>query len=277
MTDSVIPPATQVVISRKEAIARGLSHYYTGVPCKHGHIALRTVAGACIVCSVANATAYHKKHPEKARAATAAWKASNIEVARERNTAQKAEYRKLNPEKVKASGLAWRERNREYLRDLAAKYRAEKPEILKAWRAANSGKVQEHKARHAAKHSVKCAAAAAAWRAQHPQRHRDNARAYRLANPEAVLATGRNRRAREKAAEGSHTAADIRRIYALQKGRCACCGVSVGKKYHVDHIIPLIKGGSNWPSNLQIACPMCNVKKRDKDPVTFMQSLGRLL
>lgn len=40
------------VISRSEAIARGLKTYYTGKPCKHGHIAGRYVSAnsACMEC-----------------------------------------------------------------------------------------------------------------------------------------------------------------------------------------------------------------------------------
>ena len=36
--------------TRKEAKATGATHYYTGGPCKHGHIALRKTKGACVEC-----------------------------------------------------------------------------------------------------------------------------------------------------------------------------------------------------------------------------------
>ena len=36
--------------TRSEAKALGASHYFTGVPCKHGHIALRKTKGACVEC-----------------------------------------------------------------------------------------------------------------------------------------------------------------------------------------------------------------------------------
>jgi 5-methylcytosine-specific restriction endonuclease McrA len=33
------------------------------------------------------------------------------------------------------------------------------------------------------------------------------------------------------------------------------------QSYHIDHMIPLSRGGSNWPSNLQLLCPRCNLSK----------------
>jgi hypothetical protein len=36
--------------TRKEAKAQGAEYYFTGTPCKHGHIALRKTKGACIEC-----------------------------------------------------------------------------------------------------------------------------------------------------------------------------------------------------------------------------------
>jgi len=36
--------------TRKEAKEQGATHYFTGEPCKHGHIALRKTKGACVEC-----------------------------------------------------------------------------------------------------------------------------------------------------------------------------------------------------------------------------------
>ncbi len=102
-------------------------------------------------------------------------------------------------------------------------------------------------------------------------------KAWKAANPEAVASHTRTRRARLKGAEGTHTAADIQQIHKRQKYKCAECGTSTKKKKHVDHIIPLALGGSNWPSNLQILCPFCNDSKGAKHPVDFANLRGRLV
>jgi 5-methylcytosine-specific restriction endonuclease McrA len=122
------------------------------------------------------------------------------------------------------------------------------------------------------------------WRAAHPEARKINRmkrlneekaykRAYRLAFPEKHRADQSKRRARGYDAGGRYTDADVHKQYALQKGRCHWCGCKVGKTYHVDHVIPLSKGGSNDPRNIVISCPECNLKKHDKMPHEFS---GRL-
>lgn len=103
----------------------------------------------------------------------------------------------------------------------------------------------------------------------------ESCRRWRKGNPEKVRAIARNRRARKRAAEGTHTAADVEAQLKRQKGHCYYCGVKLDK-YHVDHVIPLSRGGSNSPDNLVIACPSCNLSKSDKMPHEWGES-GRLL
>ena len=59
----------------------------------------------------------------------------------------------------------------------------------------------------------------------------------------------------------SFTFDDVERLLEQQSYRCNGCGVDLLRSYHVDHIIPLIRGGSNWPDNLQILCHRCNCSK----------------
>jgi 5-methylcytosine-specific restriction endonuclease McrA len=106
-------------------------------------------------------------------------------------------------------------------------------------------------------------------------------RAYQTAwakkHPHVVALSWRNRRARKLAAEGKHTAGDITRLFKQQKGRCAYCAKSLRTAFHIDHVVPLALGGSNWARNLQLLCPPCNLAKRAKDPIDFAQELGKLI
>ena len=52
------------IITRQEAMQRGLKNYFTGKPCKKGHVAKRyTSASKCVECA-----AYEKEHGTGKRA-----------------------------------------------------------------------------------------------------------------------------------------------------------------------------------------------------------------
>lgn len=99
---------------------------------------------------------------------------------------------------------------------------------------------------------------------------------YIKSNAERYRCHVRNRRAKAKGNVGSHTKEDVSAIFAAQKGRCAYCRKKI-KNWHVDHIQPISKGGTNARSNLQLTCGRCNLRKSFKDPVAFAQELGFLI
>lgn len=113
-------------------------------------------------------------------------------------------------------------------------------------------------------HAVAIRAHVREYRRIHGEEHRRYNREYAKNHRQQRRVSERNRRARLRN-NGTHTIQDIIRQYKRQRGRCYYCGHKVPwRKHHVDHVIPLIKGGSNGPSNLVIACPTCNCRKRDK-------------
>mgnify|MGYP001565145338 CR=1 FL=1 len=115
------------------------------------------------------------------------------------------------------------------------------------------------------------------WSKANPEKMRAYGRSYYQRNREHFRAKVRNRYARQAAAKGRHTAADIQQILKAQRGCCAYCREKLGKKRHVDHILALANGGSNDPANLQILCGPCNLSKGTKHPLHFARELGMLL
>lgn len=109
------------------------------------------------------------------------------------------------------------------------------------------------------------------------QYYRDWARTWRKKNPERSRLIGRvnmlKRRALILQNGGEFTKEDILLQYRSQHGKCWWCTKRVGGKYHVDHVRPLARGGTNNPNNLVISCPDCNLAKNDKLPHEW---IGRL-
>lgn len=60
------------------------------------------------------------------------------------------------------------------------------------------------------------------------------------------------------------TAADVRAMLQKQGRRCACGCTRLLFEFHIDHVIPLAKGGRHVLSNLQLLAPVCNLKKGSK-------------
>lgn len=60
---------------------------------------------------------------------------------------------------------------------------------------------------------------------------------------------------------------DAQVVYERDEGICGLCDIAVDPTdYHVDHIIPLAKGGEHSYKNVQLAHPSCNLTKGDKLP-----------
>jgi 5-methylcytosine-specific restriction endonuclease McrA len=57
----------------------------------------------------------------------------------------------------------------------------------------------------------------------------------------------------------------------LRNPICRLCGKKLKRMggrfvYHVDHILPISRGGDHKPLNVQVTCPTCNLRKNDKGP-----------
>ncbi len=67
----------------------------------------------------------------------------------------------------------------------------------------------------------------------------------------------------------------IQELYEAQDGKCAISGEPLEQKdYEVDHIIPLVYGGGNERSNLQLVKRQYNrVKGKQVDPIDLLYYL----
>ena len=63
-------------------------------------------------------------------------------------------------------------------------------------------------------------------------------------------------------------------LYGEQSGNCAACKEHFqARHFHIDHIIPQAKGGTDHKDNLQLLCGNCNSIKGDRDMLYLMSQL----
>ena len=130
------------------------------------------------------------------------------------------------------------------------------------WYAANHEKKKVLNAKWHAANSDKARARNAKWRA-------DNSESRRIHK--------QNRRARKMENGGKLSPGLAAKLFKLQRGKCACCHVSIADGSHLDHVIPLALEGPNEDRNMQLLCGPCNLSKHAKHPIDFMQQRGFLL
>lgn len=182
-------------------------------------------------------------------------------ACRDCTRAQVSEYTRNSPNKIKD----YIERNADAIK---AKY--------KVWYAANRDKKLEYR-RERREHYLELSKI---YSAKNKDAIREKNRAYRATDQgkKVNLAKEHRRRARVRQTGGSFSAQDIDALRVGQtdkQGRVRCwwCDKPM-KKWHIDHRIPISKGGHNNPGNLCLACPNCNLSKHDHLPSDWA---GRLL
>ena len=70
------------IISRNEAIIQRLTYYFTGKPCKYGHVDQRYVTGGCATCHREHTKKSYDKNSKKKNKETGEWREANRESAR---------------------------------------------------------------------------------------------------------------------------------------------------------------------------------------------------
>lgn len=237
-------------ITRIEAREQGLKYYFIGDECSKGHIAERMVtSNACVECLEERNQKFLEENTDKVEK----------KINRRRETLETIEYVKGvieflretsdpdSPESIKLQQM-----------ELSILPKSKEAAIYLDEKFFYTGKACSEKG-HLSKRFVKtggcveCFKEYSAW--------------YKKAYREEYIAHSQNRRARIKEVGGTFNSSDIERMYLEQQALCTGCHGSLEVLgYHIDHIMPISKGGSNWPDNLQLLCPECNLEKKAKLP-----------
>ena len=186
---------------------------------------------------------------ERAKESRRRWRQAN----REKDLANKRTWYYSNREKVLEHNRQWRENNKERKKDRDKRYYQ-----------VNKNRIRELQRKYREENKDQYRVYFENWKAENSERYKEAYTLWRKKHEELVRAYKRNYKARKKHAEGTHNGRDIERLYVKQGGKCFYCGTKLNDVFHVDHKVPLSRGGSNFPNNLALACPTCNLQKNDK-------------
>lgn len=235
---------------------------------------------------------YEENNKEKRRASKAKYDKEKRDS--KRTSEAQAKWKKANPGKVKAYIKKYyeSEKGKASLKRGAKRYaekmrndpeaiarRIEWQKQLDVWASTREERRKERIRKETERRSLKRKEvremAILAGKPMRPLRLTDEQR------KEAKRIARRNYKDRANAAEGKISRGRVTLLLELQKCKCPVCKrklvLTGGNKYHIDHIIPLAKGGSNHDHNIQLLCRDCNQAKQDIHPVEFMGANGFLL
>ena len=222
----------------------------------------------CKACAKARNKKWMEENREYREEYIRAWYENNAEYAKKYSR----NWRENNAEHVKKRDAEYKKKHRAHYYELKRQWYANNPDKVKAMKKREYEKHRDDYIRRSRKHYQDNIEQKRAYR---KEKYRENYeqnkeeilkanREWQKKNPRRCLIIVQNRRARIKKADGTHNIDDIKKIYKSQAGKCAYCGGILEEGYHVDHIIPLSRGGANSPDNLCCACPTCNLTKNNK-------------
>jgi 5-methylcytosine-specific restriction endonuclease McrA len=93
---------------------------------------------------------------------------------------------------------------------------------------------------------------------------------YRRANTATVRAGILRRKARAANIPSNVSPDHITALIEMFNNACAYCGETLENGYHVDHFVPVSRGGHTVPGNLLVVCPACNMHKHSKLPQDWL-------
>lgn len=159
-------------------------------------------------------------------------------------------WKKANQDKIKAGSKVYREANAERIKKVSA-----------TWEKANSKK------RYAATKS---------WRKENPEKVSAMNKAWRALNPENERARSNKRRA--LILGNGHTPYTEEQVLKTYGTNCNICSLTVDliaarrvgipgweNGLHIDHLIPISKGGPDTLENVRPTHGLCNITKHNKE------------
>jgi len=221
-----------IIIAKKTCTQCGqsqsVSEYHRKAATKDGH------SPWCKACTHTHSARYYAEHRDEQQQKSAA-------------------YYRQHCEQAIARAAAWGKANRD-------KARRQNRDARRRRRLADPDRYRNYDRELYHREPQKRREQARAWRARHPAAVK---RANQRRDPDVCRDMNARRRARLRGVMVEKFTR--RQIYERDAGRCHLCGRRVKpNRWHLDHIIPLSKGGVHARWNVAVSCPTCNERKYNK-------------
>jgi len=219
---------------------------------------------------------YHQENKDKINARASKYYEDNknkvldrlkkdYEKNRIKKLAYSKEYRSRNKKKISKAKREYNKKNKENHNEYRKEYRVKnKDRLLKRERNYREKNIEKIKSNHK----------------KYNEKNKEELKIYRRKYYKTIkgISSKRNteHKRRTKYKDGDVKTSEINNLFATVKNCYWCNKQLCPKQTHIDHYVPLSKGGKHTISNLVLTCSKCNLKKSSKDPLQFANQIGRL-
>lgn len=227
---------------QEKAAVIGKSKFLCSVPCARGHTGLRyTLTGQCVKCK----SEISRKHNSAHRGEINEERRINYKDNRDEILERQRNYRKANPEKARTwrSNAYWKDP--EKIRKRSRGFYHKDPEAARARSRATYQRNKE----------------------SYKDRKAELAHKYYFSDVKSSRSRSRNKDYIRRGKKRRGVKWGMFRDWVQDMPKiCFYCGRSCEDDCHVDHFIPLSKGGAHVLTNLRMSCRSCNLSKAARMP-----------
>ena len=221
---------------------------------KHG------IDSRCKTCASNHVRAFYKSHTKHVLKYQEKYRSNNKKKISDMNKL----YATNNKDAISAKKKEYREANKEEINRKQKIHRELYPEQMKKYRAENKEKLSES-------HKL--------WRAKNINKLRESNKAYSSSERGRLVDTNaKHKRRYIKKSKSDGTipinvyplSNELKKLLVRQEYKCNVCSKSLNDGKHLDHHVPLSKGGTHSIDNVVWLCPRCNMSKSNKMPTQLL-------
>lgn len=267
---------------RDEARRLGEVYFNTGEPCKNGHLSDRyTNDGKCVICTI---DVNRKKRGVKSYDDAVEYLGKELDKVISAARSELASDRKVwSRLSAQSRRVALERRDKTYFSHrpcpnghVGNRYTSSGSCVKCFTDIMKTDERKEYDKQYYMENRERIAVRGKQYVSQNRDKVRESSARWKSKNPDKVRAIKSSYKARRRSweADDSDPTALVSEWVESQDKSCFYCKSDCTDEYHIDHFLPLSKGGKHKVDNLVIACPSCNLRKNAKYPWDFMQEIA---